>query len=204
MQFQSHGMAKAVSVHSSVPCTGNDRLLFGSSKNESTVIGVGVRVLDHFRCLKSSNFVQSFQSSAEISVNGYRRRWNIGRITRVVQSFLDSEKSELTNGWGDMVTYILQGTRCILATWFRTAARQICELLATPLDVSLPPSFLVDSFLKPPLNAQTWFWRTCGLWRDRCGEGEGREWAGGWSMLVKRCLVPLFSWLVQRVSSYWL
>lgn len=75
-----------------------------------------MRVLDHFRCLKSSNFVQSFQSSAEISVNGYRRRWNIGRITRVVQSFLDSEKSELTNGWGDMVTYILQGMRCILAT----------------------------------------------------------------------------------------
>lgn len=86
----------ALSVCSSMPCTWNDCLLFGSSKNEVESIDREVLCDSawHFQVSQKLQLcTKSFQSTVEMNVNNYRRK-NIRRIIKAVQSFLESPRSQ--------------------------------------------------------------------------------------------------------------
>lgn len=111
-------------------------------------------------------YTKSFQSTVEMNVNNYRRKKQKTHKSSAKLSRI-SKKSELPNGWVDVVTNIL------LWPPDEDSNRTEMGTVRHTLDVALPPSFPNGVFPETTLQCSNWVFRACGLGRGTCGVGEG-------------------------------
>lgn len=121
-------------------------------------------VLELFKCLQSSNFIQKVYSGNEcqqLQKKKQKTHTSCAKLSRI------SKKSELPNGWVDVVTNIL------LWPPDEDSNRTEMGTVSHTLDVALPPSFPNGVFPETTLQCSNWVFRACGLGRGTCGVGEG-------------------------------